>query len=214
MRSRQRRAATGFDRATSSGWFDRATSSGWFDRATSSPGFLLALVLLASSGCGDEPPPRDGPEPMRTPPQKGASARPEQPDKDPAAELGGEASEDQPGSRLPERPRADPAIERTLELIRASGLRFIDRPSEPEGRPSEYTAEQFAGMLRTKWDWIGYDLTELEPWLDAIATRSFKTLLAYEVVLADGTRQDLRAWLDVQLDRPAPSPPAEPSPAP
>jgi hypothetical protein len=111
----------------------------------------------------------------------------------------GETGEDPPRVVLPERPRADPDIERALDLIGASGLRFVDPPSEPEGRAGEYTAEQFAGMLRTKWDWIGYDLTELEPWLDQIATRSFKTSLAYQVTLADGTTGDLRPWLDAQL---------------
>jgi hypothetical protein len=157
---------------------------------------------------------------MRRPPNPGSlsSGAPEQAREEPAAELAanaGEASDEQPGSRLPERPRPDPDIERALDRISASGLRFIDQASEPEGRPSEYTAEQFAVMLRTKWDWIGYDLTELGPWLDAIATRSFKTHLAYQVVLADGTRQELRPWLDAQLGRSVPAepePPREPAP--
>jgi hypothetical protein len=54
-------------------------------------------------------------------------------------------------------------------------------------------------MLRSKWDWIGYDLVELEPWLDAIATRSFKTRLPYRVELAGGTLGELRPWLDERL---------------
>jgi hypothetical protein len=54
-------------------------------------------------------------------------------------------------------------------------------------------------MLRTKWDWLGYDLTELDPWLDGVATRSFKTNLAYQVVFVDGTKHGFREWLDAQL---------------
>jgi hypothetical protein len=163
---------------------------------------IAALLLVVASACKDEPPARTGPEPMRAAP--GGHAR--------AAAMTGETGETGETSEtsepevaerepvvLPERPRADPSIDRALDLISTSDLRFIDPADEPDERPSEYTAEQFAGMLRTKWDWIGYDLTELDPWLDGVATRSFKTNLAYQVVLADGTTSELRPWLDAQL---------------
>ena len=158
------------------------------------------VALLALAGCRDEPERPSGPEPMRPAKHPPAEAPPPAPPL--AAEPPPVATDEVSGKALPERPRADPDIERALDLIGASGLRFVDRPSEPDGRASEYTAEQFAAMLRTKWDWIGYDLTELSPWLDGVATRSFKTNLAYQVVLADGTTTDLRPWLDAQLAAP------------
>ena len=160
---------------------------------------IAALLLVAASACKDEPPARTGPEPMRAPP----GGHPWTPPNEAATSESGETGIAEPESvALPERPRADPAIERALDLINQSGLRFIDPADEPDERPGEYTAEQFAAMLRTTWDWIGYDLTELEPWLDGVATRSFKTNLAYQVVLADGTTSELRPWLDAQLQAP------------
>src|SRR5690606_18856901 len=149
----------------------------------------------------DEAPVRTGPEPMRAPPSGVPTPTPAGPQA--TGETGEPGDTPEPDARplvvLPERPRADPDIDRALDLIGRSGRRFIDPPEDPDARPTEYTAEQFAAMLRTKWDWLGYDLTELEPWLDEIATRSFKTNLPYQVVLADGTSSELRPWLDQQL---------------
>ncbi len=156
------------------------------------------LVAVSMPACADDPPARIGPEPMRVPPGGSAKAPPS-----PASTTGETGQPEQPDPddavALPERPRADPDIERALDLISASGLRFVDQSDEPDERPNEYTAEQFAGMLRTKWDWIGYDLTELDPWLDSIASRSFKSNLPYQVVLANGTTSEFRPWLDAQL---------------
>lgn len=170
----------------------------------------FVLLVSTASACKDDAPTHTGPEPMRapaggTPPSAATLAS------NPAAStVAGETGDDDAREAvvLPERPRADPDIERALDRIGASGLRFVDPASEPDERPDEYTAEQFASMLRTKWDWLGYDLTELEPWLDEIATRSFKTNLAYQVVLADGTTTELRPWLDQQLREPA-NPPSD-----
>ncbi|MFO7561080.1 MAG: hypothetical protein R6X02_00435 [Enhygromyxa sp.] len=163
-------------------------------------GFSLCLAVAA---CKDEPPVHTGPEPMRAPPGGAPPMLPDRPaaaDDDETGDAGEPKDADErPPVVLPERPRADPDIDRALDLIGASGLRFLDPRSDPEQRPSEYTAEQFAGMLRTKWDWLGYDLTALEPWLEEIATRSFKTNLPYLVVLTDGTTRELRPWLDEQL---------------
>jgi hypothetical protein len=105
---------------------------------------------------------------------------------------------DERSTKLRERPKPEPAIAVTLDMISASGRRFIDQAEDAESRPTEYTAEQFASMLRSKWDWIGYDIVEHDPWLDEIATRSFKSNLPYLVVLADGSTTEFRTWLDTQ----------------
>lgn len=161
----------------------------------------MILLLLGVSACQDDPI-ASGPKPVpaRSSPQPAVTS---------AGERGsetetGDADADEAPSKLPERPRADPDIERALDLISASGLRFIDPPDEPDEAPDEYTAEQFASMLRTKWDWLGYDLTELQPWLEEIATRSFKTNRPYRVMLADGTTTEFRPWLDAQLAKQTP----------
>ena len=127
-------------------------------------------------------------------PEELAAARPA-PTPEPAEE-----TDDAPPP-LPERPPADPEIARALDLISASGLRFIDQAEDAQSRPSEYTAEQFSGMLRSKWDWLGYDITSLDPWLDEIASRSFKTNLPYLVVLDGGTTTELRPWLQARIEQ-------------
>jgi hypothetical protein len=168
---------------------------------------LAIAVLLAASACKDEvpPPASTGPTPVSATPRAPAGKSDLGPERsEGVGARAGEAEHDpsptgQREESLAERPPADPEIERALDLITASGLRFIDVPDEPNERPSEYTAAQFASMLRTKWDWLGYGLIELEPWLDEIATRSFKTNLPYRVVLADGTQQEFRPWIDAQL---------------
>jgi hypothetical protein len=115
----------------------------------------------------------------------------------PTSAADGETDTDEP-PKLRERPKPDSAIAVTLDMISASGRTFIDPADGEDSRPTEYTAEQFASMLRSKWDWIGYDIIELDPWLDEIATRSFKTNLPYLVVLADGSTTEFRPWLDAQ----------------
>jgi hypothetical protein len=163
--------------------------------------WLFSLGLIGAA-CKDDPPTHTGPEPMRARP--GGDVRPPPADEPEPITAADEIGAEPRQVVLPERPRADPDIDRALDLIGASGLRFIDSRSDPNERPTEYTAEQFATMLRTKWDWLGYDLVALEPWLDEIATRSFKTNLPYQVVLADGTTREFRPWLDQKLrERPA-----------
>lgn len=161
---------------------------------------LVAVTLAATLGCHDDPP-LVRHEPMRTPasgPASSAESRVAAATTAAAeAEIGGEQIEAPPP--LAERPLADPAITKAIDLIGVSGLRFIDQAADEDSKPSEYTAEQFAGMLRSKWEWIGYDICELDAWIEEIATRSFKSNLPYQVVLSDGTNVELRGWLDQQL---------------
>ena len=100
-----------------------------------------------------------------------------------------------------DREPADPDIERALDLIATSGLRFVDQSTDADSPPTEYSAAEFSSMLRTKWEWIGYDIIELDPWLAAIASRSFKSNLPYLVVLDATSQPELRAWLNPLLEQ-------------
>jgi len=161
--------------------------------------FVLAtLALPLAPGCGkdseDEPLDAHRLEPMRPPLQRPPRSRPQ-----PAAavETGGPLPSGE--GELDSRPPADPEIERALNLVRDSELRFSVASEDPEARPTIYTAEQFASMLRSKWDWIGYDIVALDPWLDAIASKTFKDNRPYQVLYADGRSGDFRRWLDAAL---------------
>lgn len=160
----------------------------------------LALGLASTLACRDERPSARL-EPMRTP-TRALAPTPTDADSDAGSDgagTGDETGGDSSGPKLAERPPADPAIDKALDLISSSGLRFVDQASDEDSQASEYTAEQFAAMLRTKWEWIGYDINELEPWLEAIAARSFKSNLPYQVVLGDGAIVELSGWLEQQL---------------
>lgn len=168
---------------------------------TPSSGLAIAACTLALAwGCREEPPVerhypmRQPPHPASAPSVKETATRTEDTPAEPA----------RPIER--ERPKPDPAIEAMLDTISASGHRFIDQAEDAESRPTEYTAEQFASMLRGKWEWLGYDIVEPNLWLEEIATRSFKTNLPYLVVIEGGTTVELRGWLDTHRP-PAQQPP-------
>lgn len=166
---------------------------------SSSAAARLAITsVVLTLGCGEEPP-VERHYPMRDAKHaadswSGTSAPPRA-----SADAGETESDEAP--KLRERPKPDPAIAVTLDMISASGREFIDQADGEDSRQTQYTAEQFASMLRSKWDWIGYDIAELDPWLDEIATRSFKSSLPYLVVLDDGTTSEFRPWLDTQREQ-------------
>lgn len=161
------------------------------------PAIKISIVSVALTlGCREEPP-VERHYPMR----QSSHAESETwvpPSAKSASADDGETDGDQTPTKLRERPKPDPTIAVTLDMISASGRSFIDQADGEDGRPTEYTAEQFASMLRSKWDWIGYDIVTLDPWLDEIATRSFKSNLPYLVVLDDGSTSEFRTWLDAQ----------------
>lgn len=112
---------------------------------------------------------------------------------------------DEPGGALGSESSStgrDPRIDSALELVRTSKLRFLAPDPDDAAAPDEYTAEQFASMLESKRDWIGYDITHFDPWLDDIATASFLDRVPYRVVLEDGTTRELRPWLVERLSTP------------
>lgn len=157
----------------------------------------LAMVSVLTLGCREEPP-VERHYPMRNATHESETSPASPASHGPAEAEDAETDTDDAATKLRERPKPDPVIAVTLDLISASGRKFIDQAEDAESRPTEYTAEQFASMLRSKWDWIGYDIVEIDPWLDEIATRSFKSNLPYLVVLDDGTTTEFRTWLDIQ----------------
>ncbi len=104
----------------------------------------------------------------------------------------------------------DPKLDRALAILRGSKLRFLAPDADLAKPPAEYTAEQFASMLESKRDWVGYDITSFDLWLDEIATEGFLDHVAYLVVLDDGTTREVRGWLLEQLAQPAPQNPTPP----
>jgi hypothetical protein len=162
------------------------------------PAHVAILSVALTLGCREEPP-VERHYPMRQATHaEGETWALSSPLTPAGAADANEGETDEPTSKLRERPKPEPAIAVTLDLISASGRKFIDQAEDDASRPTEYTAEQFASMLRSKWDWIGYDIVEHDPWLDEIATRSFKTSLPYLVVLDDGSTTEFRPWLDAQ----------------
>jgi len=145
-----------------------------------------ALLVLAIAACGD-PPETSGK--VHEPRRPGVH----EPDQDSFVELA-----PAPETTLEDSHR-DPEIDRALGLIRSSKLRFLAPESADDPAGDEYTAEQFASMLESKRDWVGYDITRFDLWLDEIATCSFLDRVAYRVVLADGTSRELLPWLVEQL---------------
>lgn len=151
---------------------------------------FAALLVLAIAACSE---PAQAPNKMvepRRPVQPGTH----EPGQDSFADLAPQPDSEGSGR--------DPEIDRALELVRTSKHRFLAPDADPEASPDEYTAEQFISMLESKREWIGYDITKFEPWLDEIATSSFVDRVPYLVVLDDGTTRELRPWLVERLAEP------------
>lgn len=153
---------------------------------------IPALLLLALAACSEPAPtsdkvlePRSREHPGTHPPTPG----------DPGVDAA--ALEPTTPSKL------DPEIERALDVIRTSGLRFLAPESDDaEGEGDEYTAEQFVSMLETKREWLGYDITKYDVWLREIASDGFFDRVPYQVVLADGTMREVRVWLVERMAEP------------
>jgi hypothetical protein len=92
-----------------------------------------------------------------------------------------------------------------LQIIEQSGLVFVaparQSPSgKRKGKRKEYTATEFAGMLRKKWEFLGADIVDLDAFIEQIATDAFASFEPYQVVLDNGTEREFRAWLLEQLE--------------
>lgn len=104
-----------------------------------------------------------------------------------------------------------------LRIVERSELRFVSPPRKvlpkPGKKPAgsgpvrkrkpkrkEYTGEQFADMLRKKWEFLGADIHDVDTFIDEIASDSFASMVRYRVIHADGTEQDFAQWLRAELD--------------
>ena len=92
-----------------------------------------------------------------------------------------------------------------LQIVEQSELVFVaparrTHSGKTKGKRKEYTATEFAGMLRKKWEFLGADIVDLDAFIEQIATDAFASFEPYQVVLADGREHEFRAWLLEQLD--------------
>jgi hypothetical protein len=92
-----------------------------------------------------------------------------------------------------------------LTIVERSGKRFVAPPrrlpsGKVKGKRKEYSANEFAEMLRKKWEFLGADVRDLDTFIEEIATDSFASMAPYRVIHEDGSEEEFRAWLKAQLD--------------
>jgi hypothetical protein len=109
-----------------------------------------------------------------------------------------------PGSGPDDTPRQVGILD-ALQIVEQSGLVFVaparrTHSGKRKGKRKEYTASEFAGMLRKKWEFLGADIVELDAFVEQIATDAFASFEPYQVQLADGREREFRGWLLEQLD--------------
>lgn len=82
------------------------------------------------------------------------------------------------------------------------------RQADPDKKPlfkkrapkaREYSGSEFADMLRKKWEFLGADIDDLEPFIKEIASDSFASLAPYRVRHADGSTEEFEGWLRARL---------------
>ena len=92
-----------------------------------------------------------------------------------------------------------------LTIVERSGKRFVAPPRQlpngkVKGKRKEYSANEFAEMLRKKWEFLGADVRDLDTFIEEIATDSFSSMSPYRVIHEDGSEEEFRTWLKSQLD--------------
>lgn len=91
-----------------------------------------------------------------------------------------------------------------LTVVERSGLKFVaparrNPKGEVKGKRKEYTATEFAEMLRKKWEFLGADIDSLDEFVEEIATDAFSSMEPYRVVHPSGKEEEFRPWLLQQL---------------
>jgi hypothetical protein len=92
-----------------------------------------------------------------------------------------------------------------LTIVERSGKRFVAPPrslpnGKVKGKRKEYSASEFAEMLRKKWEFLGADVRDLDTFIQEIATDSFASMSPYRVIHEDGSEEEFQSWLRAQLD--------------
>lgn len=109
------------------------------------------------------------------------------------------------------RARHDPHVPVTLGILDAltiverSNKRFVAPArtlpnGKTKGKRKEYDADEFAEMLRKKWEFLGADVRDLETFIGEIATDAFSSMEPYRVIHEDGSEEEFRTWLLAQLE--------------
>lgn len=92
-----------------------------------------------------------------------------------------------------------------LTIVERSDLVFVAPPRKTpkgkvKGKRKEYTGQQFSDMLRKKWELLGKDISDLDTFIEEIASDAFVSMTPYLVAFRDGHEEPFRPWLLDQLE--------------
>lgn len=91
------------------------------------------------------------------------------------------------------------SIPYVIRMIEQSDHEFV--APQRKGPPKVMAGPEFASMLRNKWQWLGRDINELEPFLDEIAGNAFSSMKPYRVRISEDEEVELRPWIERELGR-------------
>ncbi len=92
-----------------------------------------------------------------------------------------------------------------LTIVERSDLTFVAPPRKTpkgklKGKRKEYTGPEFSEMLRKKWELLGKDISDLDTFVEEIASDAFVSMTPYLVAFRDGHEEPFRPWLLDQLE--------------
>ncbi|MGH1340561.1 MAG: DUF5329 family protein [Nannocystales bacterium] len=113
---------------------------------------------------------------------------------------GNDSARDTAGSRTREVGILD-----ALTIVERSDLVFVAPPRKTpkgkvKGKRKEYTGPEFSEMLRKKWELLGKDISDLDAFIEEIASDAFVSMTPYLVTYRDGREEVFRGWLEDQLE--------------
>ena len=123
---------------------------------------------------------------------------------DDGAEGSAQDAKDSAGSRPKSRTR-EVGILDALSVVERSELVFVAPPRKTpkgkvKGKRKEYTGPEFSEMLRKKWELLGKDISDLDAFIEEIASDAFVSMTPYLVTYRDGHEEQFRGWLEDQLE--------------
>ncbi|MEM6295498.1 MAG: DUF5329 family protein [Myxococcota bacterium] len=92
-----------------------------------------------------------------------------------------------------------------LTIVERSDLTFVaparkTPKGKVKGKRKEYTGPEFSEMLRKKWELLGKDISDLDTFVEEIASDAFVSMTPYLVAFRDGHEEPFRPWLLDQLE--------------